>query len=71
MKKIKFLFILLATIANTYSNDSFITGVGKTYSAARTSAAHIVLDNRLRIIGQNHRKDKDGNWIVVLKVRPY
>jgi hypothetical protein len=67
--KILIILLIVSYTSLSFANDSFITGNGKTYGQARNSASKIVYSQGLRIVGQNHHKDNDGNWVVVLKVR--
>lgn len=68
--KIITIIFLLGFILEARANESFITGVGTTYGEARSAATKIVSSQGLKIIGQNYNKDKNGNWMIVLKVRP-
>jgi hypothetical protein len=63
------ILITISLASLSFGNDSFITGAGQTYGQARNSASKIAYSQGLRIIGQNHHKDDNGNWTVVLKVR--
>ena len=55
---------------NYFSGTSFISGTGASYSTARNNASKIAFSQGMKIIGQNHSIDKDGNWTIVLRVRP-
>ncbi len=68
--KIFTILFLISIVVNAYPNESFITGTGKTYGEARSFATKVVFSQGLKIIGQNYNKDKNGNWTIVLKVRP-
>jgi hypothetical protein len=69
--KILILVLILNNIFNNIliANDSFISGSGKNYSTARNTASKVVFSQGMKIIGQNHSIDKDGNWTVTLRVR--
>lgn len=69
----KILIILILNLI-TYSavaNDSFISATGSKYSEARTTASKIAIYQSMKIVGQYHSIDKNGNWTVVLRVRPF
>lgn len=68
--KILILLILLIITVTSYSQDLFITSSGRTYSEARNSVSKLIFSQRLRVIGQNHIKDNNGNWTLILKVKP-
>ena len=55
--------------SNLYAQDAFITSSGKTYSEARNTAHKLLVSQGLKIIGQNHSIDRNGNWTLILKVR--
>ena len=65
----KFILITLGLIINLQAQDALITSSGKTYSEARNIASRLITSQGLKIVGQNHTIDKNGNWTLILKVR--
>jgi hypothetical protein len=52
------------------ANDAFISGTGKTHGEARNAASRVAFSQSMKIVGQNHSIDKNGNWTITLRVRP-
>lgn len=69
--KILIVLILNLIAHSAIANDSFITGTGRKYSEARTIASKIAIHQGMKIVGQYHSIDKNGNWTVVLRIRPF
>jgi hypothetical protein len=71
--KTKFIILLaliVTPICFVNANDAFISGTGSTHSEARNAASKVALFQSMKIVGQNHSIDKNGNWTITLRVRP-
>jgi len=67
--KLLLILIFVLFINKSFAEDFFITANGSSYSEARSSATKLMVSQGLKIVGQNHTRDSNGHWTVILKVR--